>query len=229
MRRREPPWRRVMKCHVLHARGSYAVAGSGMKPSTLRPPLPPSGREQAPDLPFQPGRSVLCHPLEPAFRPASPPVRVGDRLRSSSLLLRREAGPFSARILRGRACACRRAFRGGAVRAPDCAREAEGARLPSASHGFSKIGAARPRGTREAAPDFASLGTIIPHSARCQAHIGNKIHKYWKLFIFCESGRDRCLLAAEHGPVGVTGGSRLSPRRWRMRSGRQPVRARKSP
>ena len=71
---------------------------------------------------------------------------VGCRHRSS--FCRPGAGPCSARILRGRLCACRRAYRGGAVRAPDCAREAEGAPLPSASHGFSESGAARPRNAR---------------------------------------------------------------------------------
>ncbi len=75
---------------------------------------------------------------ERALRPASPPVRGEGRLQPSFLLRGPGAGPFSARILRGRPCARRRAFRGGAVRAPDCAREAEGAPLLSASHGFSK-------------------------------------------------------------------------------------------
>ena len=36
----------------------------------------------------------------------------------------------------------------------------------------------------EAAPESASHGTIISQSARCQAHIGNNIQKYRKLFIF---------------------------------------------
>ncbi len=65
--------------------------------------------------------------------------------------------PIPARILRGRPCARRRAFRGGAVRAPDCARETEGRPLPSASRRFSESGAARPRSTGEAAPDASSF------------------------------------------------------------------------
>ena len=73
-----------------------------------------------------------------ALRSASPPVRGGGRLQSSFLLLRPGAGSFSARIPRACARARRRAFRAGAVRAPDCAREAEGAPLLSASHGFSR-------------------------------------------------------------------------------------------
>ncbi len=49
--------------------------------------------------------------------------------------------PRFARILRGRLCACRRAYRGGAVRAPDCARESQGAPLPCVSQGFFRAGA----------------------------------------------------------------------------------------
>ena len=89
----------VMKCHVLHARSSYAVVDSGMKPSGCR---------SVPLLAGKPGRGPSR--WAPAFRPASPPVpgsgsgagRGGGRLRSSSLLPRRGAGPFSARNLRGR-------------------------------------------------------------------------------------------------------------------------------
>ena len=46
----------------------------------------------------------------------------------------------------------------------------------------------------EAAPEPASLGTIIPHSARCQAPNTNKIQKYRKLFMFrrgCERASTR--------------------------------------
>ena len=165
----------VMKCHVLHARSSYAVVDSGMKLSGCR---------SVPLLAGKPGRAPSR--WAPAFRPASPPVRGGGRLRSSSLFPRRGAGPFTARILLGR----------GRVSAP--ARFARLiARARQRAHvsrwlltGFQKsapLGRATPG---EATPDSASLGTIIPHSARCQAHTGNKIHKYQKLFMCREIRRN---------------------------------------
>ena len=86
-------------------------------------------RSQSPDrCPGQAGAGVGC----------------GHRFSSSD----GERVPFPRVIPRGRLCRRGRAFRGGAVCAPDCAREAEGTPLPSASHGFSKIGAARQCGTR---------------------------------------------------------------------------------
>ncbi len=64
--------------------------------------------------------------------------------------------------------------------------------------GFQKSGAARPRNARDAAPDAASLGTIITHSARCQAQIMNKNQLYQISFMLTaleglRSGRRRCL------------------------------------
>ena len=128
----------------------------------------------------------------PAFRPASPPVRVGGanaasrnvrrvqrgggRLRSSYLLS--PAG--SGSLFRAYPARARARVGAGAVRAPDCAREAEGALLPSASHGFSEMASPGRATPGEAAPESASLGTIIPHSGRCQAHIANKIQEYRK-------------------------------------------------
>ena len=150
-----------MKCHVLHARGSYAAAGSGMKPSGCRSPLPdwlpsaalrvkpgrgpsrgetaslpqPLGarkRRQGPsrrqdgtpppqESPLPPGEGWVrgrlrasesgerspaeaCRPVPAFWRTAGTAASWagGGRLRSSSLLPRRGAGPFSARILRGR-------------------------------------------------------------------------------------------------------------------------------
>ena len=152
-----------------------------------------------------------------AFRPALPPfvtfaafgAAAGAGCPHRSSFCRPGAGPCSARILRGRLCACRRAYRGGAVRAPDCAREAEGAPLPSASHGFSESGAARPRSTRDAAPDAASLETIIPQSARCQAQITNKKQFHQIFFTFRQGWKG----APTRDPASEEGNSR-----WPVRS-----------
>ncbi len=169
----------VMRCHDPHAGGSYPVVGSGMRLEE-RPllrlrgracPEPRSGglgqalfrpaaeRERGERRPFRAsGRRGLrkaappgpcCRnlswivpflPLRSVFPPPACPV---------------QRDPDS-RVMRAGARARRRAFRGGAVRAPDCAcaREAwtQGARLPSASRGFFRAGAnrerERPRGSR---------------------------------------------------------------------------------
>ena len=83
------------------------------------------------------------------LRPVSPPVPGsvsgagggGGRLQSWFLLAGPGAGPYyRARFACVRARARQRAFRAGAVRTPDCAREAEGAPLPSGfSGGFQKV------------------------------------------------------------------------------------------
>ena len=128
-------------------------------------------------------RSVL-----PAAAPNAPDGGVGAAAAPNA------AGPFSARN-RARAPLRTRAPVGaGAVRAPDCAREAEGARLPSASHGFSKTGAARPRSAGEAAPDASSLRGIVAHSARCQALKANKTELIRNISYF--AGSERMLVEA---------------------------------
>ena len=67
----------------------------------------------------------------------------GGRLRSSFLL----APTGSGSLFRAYRARVRAGVGAGAVRAPDCAREAEGAPLPSASRGFSETGAAQHRGS----------------------------------------------------------------------------------
>ena len=63
----------------------------------------------------------------------------------------------------------------------------------------------------EAAPESAYHGTIIPQSARCQAHTENKIHKYRKLFIV-DIGEDR---VKRVGPCILTPAA--NKRLWRFR------------
>ncbi len=96
---------------------------------------------------FRPARSRSYHPPARAFRPALRSVR--GRLRSSFLLAPTGRGSLF-RAYPARAPTPARARVGaGAVRAPDCARETQDARLLSASHGFSESGAARPRNAQE--------------------------------------------------------------------------------
>ncbi len=87
--------------------------------------------------------------------------------------------PFCARIVPARP----RASCAGAVRAPDCARETEGAPLLPVSQGVFENGAARPRNAGKAAPVAPSPAPIIHHFSQSQAPNGNKNHKYQKLFI----------------------------------------------
>ena len=122
-----------MRCHVLHARSSYAVAVSGMKPPGCRSPLPvrgqaaaSRGRARPPEVPDRRsapsgktprGKSSPRPPPVPApergsrglVRPARRCSAVGQHRRRLGVgcghrlsFLRRGAGPFSARILRGR-------------------------------------------------------------------------------------------------------------------------------
>ena len=115
-------------------------------------PAPPAAASLADEVISACTEPVLPHRLRPgprrparAFRPASPPVRGGGRLPSSFLLAPTGRGSlFRAYPARAPAPARARVCTG-AVRAPDCAREAKGVPLPSVSHGFSESGAARPR------------------------------------------------------------------------------------
>ena len=170
-------FRYVMRCHVLHAQGVCPAVRPGITPhpesssSTcgLAQTAWPMSAAQAPARAAAAGASLSAGIAASSGR---------GRLPSSFLLLPTGSGSLFPRVSCAGACARRRAYRGGAVRAPDCAREAEGAPLPSASHGFSENGAARPRNARDAAPDAASLGTIITQSARCQAQNTNKKQLY---------------------------------------------------
>ena len=106
MRRTEPPLGYVMQCHDLNAHGAYPAVLSGMTPSP-RAQFPgiasgfPGFASLAWMLPFDP--SAFCsshHPACPRWR--DPNSRIP--------------------CARARARLC--AFRAGAVRSPDCAREA---------------------------------------------------------------------------------------------------------
>ncbi len=152
--RRGPVARCVMECHemscsayarficcsrfrheVIHSSVSFCVLRSpSPRPRSRGPSLTVAarwrGRRMDPGSPLRSGRGDGC------------------ALRSSFLLAPTGSGSLF-RAYPARAPAPARARVGaGAVRAPDCAREAEDARLPSASHVFSETGAARPRGTR---------------------------------------------------------------------------------
>ena len=171
----------VMRCHVLHARSSYAVAVSGMKPPGCRSPLPvrgqaaaSRGRARPPEVPDRraapsgmtpKGQSSPRPPPVPApsgeagalcgwhggVRPGRgrPPAasiaaspRIGVRGRPGRGSVAVIVSPFatgSGTLFRAYPARARARVGAGAVRAPDCAREAEGARLPSASRGFSKM------------------------------------------------------------------------------------------
>ena len=84
--------------------------------------------------------------------------RGGGRLQSSSLLSDGERVPFP-RVSCAGARACPGAYRGGAVRAPDCprARQAQDAPTCRLNRGRSAPG----RRGRDAAPDASSLAPII--------------------------------------------------------------------
>ncbi len=74
-------------------------------------------------------RMLFTHPASFHFVPFFPPPGFPERRDPDS------------RVSCAGACACRRAYRGGAVRAPDCARETQGAPLPCVSQGFFRAGA----------------------------------------------------------------------------------------
>ena len=112
---RRDPLRYVMRCHVLHTQNAYVVARSGIG----------SGYS----IPFSEflifGMGLPCNPSSfcSSRHPAS---------RSGGTLLR-------AYPARGRLCRRGRAFRGGANRAPDCAREASTGRRAHVSRPFRGI------------------------------------------------------------------------------------------
>ena len=176
-----------MSCSVMARRAS---GPSSPRPHGRRPGFPPSPRPPsrgpasilaaAPDRvrarprrfgPPSIGRGGIgSRRWTPAFagvtkkaRNAPPCVERGHIAHRSSVSVPfspppdRPAGGSLFRAYRGRA---RARVGAGAVRAPDCAREAEDAPLPRVSQGFFENGAARPRDTGEAAPDTASSGFI---------------------------------------------------------------------
>ena len=112
---RRDPVRCVMRCHDLHARGAYPVTCSGM------------GSGYSIRFPRLRVFGMAC-PFDPSsFRP-------------SRRRLPQRRDPDS-RVSCARLCRRGRAYRGGAARAPDCARETEGAPLPLVSQGFFRAGA----------------------------------------------------------------------------------------
>ena len=141
----------------------------------------------------------------PARAPSSAAGQHRRQLGESVAVIVSPAPTGSGSLFRAYPARARARVGAGAARAPDCAREAEGAPLPSASYGFSEMAPPGRAAPGEAAPDFASLGTIIPHSARCQAYIGNKINKYRKLFILRKIGRPTSLPAFPPAETVVDG------------------------
>ena len=110
-------------------------------------------------------RSVPAYRSSVAFRSA--PFRPRRRLGCPQA-----AGPFFARVSCVRARARRRAFRAGAVRAPDCAREAADAHLPSAPAG-AFFGPSRIlRRKAKGGPGSRLSAIIIAHFSRTQALVG---------------------------------------------------------
>ena len=82
------------------------------------------------------------------------------------------AGPFSARIV----CARAPPVGAGAVRAPDCAREAQGALVPCVSSGF--FSRRRETGEGAAPPDAASF--LLPYSSMDFSQVKPCFRNYFK-------------------------------------------------
>ncbi len=138
MRAGRTPLRRVMECHDLHADGACTLSGPGMERSFR------AGASGIPSRfpgPASSAWAVLSIHLRSVLPIAAPnAANIADGGVAAAARLPGAAGPCFARILRGRACARPRAFRGGAVRAPDYARETQGAPLPCVSQGFFRAG-----------------------------------------------------------------------------------------
>ncbi len=112
----------------------------------------------------------------------------GCALRSSFLLAPTGSGSLF-RAYPARAPAPARARVGaGAVRAPDCAREAEGARLPSASHGFSEIAPLGRAAPGDAAPDPLPRGPSYhnPPDVKIKTRTKVKIIRFFSFFATLE-------------------------------------------
>ena len=106
--------RSVMFCHVLHAPGTYSVVRSGMTALSFQAGAPGN----------PPGAGSF---LSSAWIPPLDPVSLPPPACGGSLFCAR----FACAGVRGRG----RAYRGGAVRAPDCPRETADAPRPSAPAG----------------------------------------------------------------------------------------------
>jgi len=165
VKRARPSSRYVMGCHVLHAVGAYAADVSGMGPCSspsLNSARPcPVARPLALSRPLlEAGAAILFCGRVRLVEAASvrlPHVVSSIPFRSTSFRSsrrrvergehyewrrwrRRRLTPCGGTLIRGRA---RARVGAGAVRAPDCARETPGARLPSAPQGQFHAGANR--------------------------------------------------------------------------------------
>ena len=158
------PLRYVMKCHA--TRRIYA---------SIRDPWPDSGGLGALGCRSTSGSVTKCHDPHAAqgmgdgrfgheavligrgfsiFRPVSPARRLRHGVSFRAVFVPSSPPPPpparlrrdpDSRVSRVRPCAGGRAFRAGAVCAPDCAREAQGAPFPSASRGSFRAGGADKR------------------------------------------------------------------------------------
>ena len=111
-----------MFCHVPHVLDLYPITVSGIAPS-----LPSGGSIFHPAASTFRFRHRVLLPSSSSFRsPRNRPASGGTLIRAYPA---RALVPVRARV------------GAGAVRAPDCAHEAEGARLPQVSQGFFRAGA----------------------------------------------------------------------------------------
>ena len=139
---------------------------------------PPPGLPRKPRTAIRGLRGRRLQAAASGLRPASPPVRGEGRLRSSVPPFRQRAGrgvPVSRVIARAWVRGRGRAYRGGAARAPDCARETAHAPRPSVPAGgfFAAPSRSPAQKSRKAAPGEPPLSTfILHHTAKCQAHQG---------------------------------------------------------
>ena len=118
------------------------------------------------------------------------PDGAGIGCRSSSLLLRPRVGPCLRALSRAGACVGAGARFAAARLARLIARATQRTHVSRRLlTGFQKSAPPGRAAPGDAAPESASLGPIIPHSARCQDHIRNKIQKYRKLPMFREGRR----------------------------------------
>ena len=176
-----------MFCHVLHADGVYPYARSGMAPAAgslsrarfAGARAGAKGRIAAAGRP----REMSCFVMRGRFRRAAGAVLLsgcsGGRLRSCVPPSRQRAGrvvPVSRVIARAWARGRGRAYRGGAARAPDCARETAHAPRPSVPAGVffaaPAVAFCRKAERRPRKPPLSTF--ILHHTAECQAHSGTK-------------------------------------------------------
>ena len=180
----EPPWRRVMKCHEMSCSACVWFMFREPFGHNARPIYLPSARVHR--RPGRPKSEPCCRHRRQCGRGSvavivpPPPTGSGSLFRAYPARVRARVGA-------------------GAVRAPDCAREAEGALLPSASHGFSKMAPPGRAAPGKAAPDSASSGhcsTLL--------HISSPKQEY---FMKCE----RIPLPARSSPFRTRAGLQWMP------------------